>query len=70
VSHDLSLVRVIADRIAVMRAGEIVEARSSEELFDNPEHEYTRHLLSAIPSQHPRDRTFRPVPGASETTAL
>lgn len=65
VSHDLSLVRVIADRIAVMRSGEIVEDRTACELFDDPEHDYTRHLLSAIPSQHPRERTFRPpVPNA------
>lgn len=64
VSHDLSLVRVIADRIAVMRRGEIVECRPTEELFADPQHEYTRQLLSAIPAAHPRHRTFRPAPVA------
>lgn len=62
VSHDLSLVRVIADRIAVMRSGEIVECRSAAELFEDPQHEYTRELLAAIPAPHPRRRTFRPPP--------
>lgn len=62
VSHDLSLVRVIADRIAVMRRGEIVECRDSRALFEDPQHEYTKQLLSAIPATHPRNRTFRPTP--------
>jgi peptide/nickel transport system ATP-binding protein len=62
VSHDLSLVRVIADRIAVMRRGEIVELRPTAELFEDPQHEYTRELLTAIPAAHPRNRTFRAAP--------
>jgi oligopeptide transport system ATP-binding protein len=65
VSHDLSLVRVIADRIAVMCHGEIVECKPADELFADPEHEYTRQLLDAIPAAHPRDRTFRPPPPGS-----
>ncbi|TQM11314.1 ATP-binding cassette domain-containing protein [Pseudonocardia kunmingensis] len=64
VSHDLSLVRVIADRIAVMRRGEIVECRPTAELFADPQHSYTRELLSAIPAAHPRNRTFRAAPAA------
>lgn len=64
VSHDLSLVRVIADRIAVMRAGEIVECRPTAELFEDPQHDYTRELITAIPASHPRRRTFRPPPAA------
>jgi len=58
VTHDLSLVRVIADRVAVMRSGLIVENRPTGELFDQPTQDYTRTLLSAIPAAHPRDRTF------------
>ncbi len=49
ISHDLSVVRYIADRIAVMEKGKIVEVGEANAVFDNPEHSYTRTLLSAIP---------------------
>ena len=49
ISHDLSVVRYLADNIAVMFAGQIVEYGEAEELFHNPQHDYTRRLLSAIP---------------------
>jgi ABC-type oligopeptide transport system ATPase subunit len=49
ISHDLSVVNHISDRIIVMYFGSIVEMKSAEELFNNPEHEYTQKLLSAIP---------------------
>ncbi len=49
ISHDLSVVNHISDRIVVMYFGSIVEMKSAEELFNNPEHEYTQKLLSAIP---------------------
>jgi peptide/nickel transport system ATP-binding protein len=49
ISHDLSVVRTICDRVAVMRAGQLVETASSAELFANPQHPYTRKLLRAIP---------------------
>lgn len=62
ISHDMSLVRVIADRVAVMRKGRIIECATTGELFEDPAHEYTRELLSAIPASHPARRTFRPVP--------
>lgn len=50
ISHDLSLVRRVCDRIAVMYAGRIVEIGPSDEIFHNPQHPYTRGLLAAIPS--------------------
>ena len=49
ISHDLSVVRYIADRIAVMQFGKIVELGESEQLMENPSHDYTKELLAAIP---------------------
>ncbi len=55
ISHDLSVVRYISNRIGVMYFGKLVEVAESEELFENPMHPYTRKLLSAIPKKNPRD---------------
>ena len=49
ISHDLSVVRYLADNIAVMYSGKIVEYGEADEVFLNPKHQYTRKLLSAIP---------------------
>ncbi|MCC6138446.1 MAG: hypothetical protein IT287_07415 [Bdellovibrionaceae bacterium] len=49
ISHDLSVVRFMSDRILVMKDGVVVEEGASEELFTNPKHEYTKSLLAAIP---------------------
>ncbi len=57
ISHDLAVVGQVADRVAVMRQGEIVEMGSVREVLTNPQHAYTRSLLASAPSMtRPRDR--------------
>ena len=53
IAHDLSMVKYISDRIGVMHLGHIVETGTTEEIFANPIHPYTRSLLSAIPHPNP-----------------
>lgn len=57
ITHDLGVVRYVADRVAVMYLGEIVEEGTTEQIFQNPRHPYTRILLSAVPSVDPDERT-------------
>jgi oligopeptide/dipeptide ABC transporter ATP-binding protein len=57
ITHDLGVVRYVADRVAVMYLGEIVEEGTTEQIFQNPRHPYTRILLSAVPSVNPDERT-------------
>ncbi|ERH11646.1 MAG: oligopeptide/dipeptide ABC transporter, ATP-binding protein, C-terminal domain protein, partial [halophilic archaeon J07HB67] len=54
ISHDMSVVREVCDRVAVMYLGEIAEIGPTEEVFTNPQHPYTEALLSAIPTPDPR----------------
>ena len=51
VTHDLGVVASRADRVAVMYAGRIVEVAETEEIFENPQHQYTRSLIAALPEQ-------------------
>lgn len=59
VSHDLSMVRYISDRVAVMYLGRIVEIGDRDPVFDTPRHPYTRALLSAIPTPDPKRERAR-----------
>ncbi|MGQ4600867.1 dipeptide ABC transporter ATP-binding protein [Nocardia sp. R6R-6] len=51
ITHDLAVVRQIADDVLVMRSGKVIEAASTDEVFDNPRQDYTRKLLDAIPGR-------------------
>ncbi|MBF9043206.1 dipeptide ABC transporter ATP-binding protein [Rhodobacterales bacterium HKCCE4037] len=61
ITHDLAIVRRIADRVCVMQGGEIVEQGVTSEIFDNPQHAYTKKLLGAEPTGSPD-----PVPAEAE----
>jgi peptide/nickel transport system ATP-binding protein len=61
ISHDLSVVEYIADRVAVMYVGKLVEVTETRELFAAPTHPYTEALLSAVPKPDPRRRSERLV---------
>lgn len=63
ISHDLSLVRIVADAVAVMSGGRIVEMGPTASIFDQPQDPYTCELLSSVPIPHPRiERTRRTRP--------
>ena len=56
ITHDFGVVAEIADRVAVLRQGEVVEFASARELLTHPRHDYTRMLIAAVPSLRPRKR--------------
>ena len=62
ISHDLGVVRAITDRVAVIYRGNIVEQGPTNEVFDNPRHDYTRALVDAVPKPFSgrRKRVRRP----------
>jgi peptide/nickel transport system ATP-binding protein/oligopeptide transport system ATP-binding protein len=49
IAHDLAVVEHISDYVLVMHHGKIVEAASAEQIYENPQHEYTQNLLKAVP---------------------
>ena len=53
IAHDLSMVKYISDRIGVLHLGHLLETGTTEEIFENPIHPYTKSLLSAIPAPNP-----------------
>ena len=59
ISHDMSVVRYMADRVGVMYLGRLVEEASTDELFEHPLHPYTQVLLSAVPTPDPRTHRER-----------
>ncbi|WP_375230108.1 ABC transporter ATP-binding protein [Roseobacter sp. S98] len=63
ISHDLSVVEHIADRVAIMYLGRIVEIAPTEEIFADPRHPYTRALLAEAPRLDQRKRAFTPIEG-------
>lgn len=62
ITHDLGIVRKIADRVCVMTNGEIVEHGLTEDIFRNPQHSYTQHLLSAEPKGDPPELDVNAAP--------
>ena len=63
ISHDLSVVEHIADRVAIMYLGRIVEVADTESIFSEPKHPYTRALLAEAPRLDQRHREFAPIEG-------
>lgn len=65
ISHDLGVVAALADEIAVMYAGRIVERGTVDEVLDSPRHPYTQGLIASTPMANDRGRPLRQIPGAA-----
>jgi peptide/nickel transport system ATP-binding protein len=63
ITHDLAVVAGLADRIAVMYAGRIVEAGATDDVIDTPRHPYTIGLLGSVPSANKRGQRLTQIPG-------
>ncbi len=63
ISHDLGVIRHVSDRVVVMYLGRIVESASTEELYERPNHPYTRALVAEIPRVDGRRREYQPIRG-------
>src|SRR5699024_8016383 len=63
ITHDLGVVAEMADRVAVMYAGEIVELADVETLFGNPQHPYTRSLLNSVPNTNQKQDKLHVIQG-------
>ncbi len=65
ITHDLAVVAGLADRIAVMYAGRIVEEGPVERVLENPQHPYTNGLIGSVPSANPMGQRLRQIPGST-----
>ena len=65
ITHDLAVVAGLADELAVMYAGRIVETGGLDEVLDNPSHPYTRGLIGSVPSANQRGQRLRQIPGTT-----
>ncbi len=63
ITHDLSVIAGLADRIAVMYAGRVVESGTAAEILDTPRHPYTHGLIGSVPSRNKRGEKLRQIPG-------
>lgn len=64
ITHDLGVAATIADRVAVMYAGRIVEITDADELFNRPVHPYTTGLFGSVPQMNGGGADLRPIPGS------
>jgi len=63
ITHDLAVVAGLADKVAVMYAGKVVESGTTDEIIDSPQHPYTIGLLGSVPSANPRGQRLAQIPG-------